>query len=75
MVAEGFTTTDVPVTAPTPGLTIMPGEPVTAQLSVQNWPGDTLAGVALKLVMVGGVPTTTETAAVVVPKEFVAVSV
>jgi hypothetical protein len=56
VVAEGVTFTDVPLTAPTEGLMVRPGEPVTVQLSVVDCPGVSVAGVALKLVMVGGVP-------------------
>ena len=72
---RSLTFTDVPVTAPTPGLTISPGDPVTVQLNVVDWPAETVAGVALKPVMVGGFPTTTEAVAVADPNEFVAVSV
>ena len=72
---EGVTVTDVPVTAPTPGLTAMPGEPVTAQLSVLDCPSVTFAGVAAKPVMIGGLPTITVTAAVADPKLLVAVNV
>lgn len=67
--------TDVPVTAPTPGLRIRLGKPVTVQLSVLGWPAVTFAGVAVKLVMVGGLPAITVTAAVVDPKSLVAVKV
>jgi len=67
--------TDVPVTAPTPGLMIRPGEPVTAQLSVLVCPAVTFAGLAVKLVMVGGLPAVTVTAAVADPKLLVAVRV
>jgi hypothetical protein len=56
-------------------LTIRPGEPVTIQLSVVDCPAVTAAGVALKPVMVGGLPTTTEAVAVADPKEFVAITV
>ena len=67
--------TDIPVTLPTPGFTVSPVEPVTAQLSVLDCPGLTLAGVAVKLPMLGALPgmTVTETAAVTDPKVFVAV--
>jgi hypothetical protein len=51
-----------------------PGEPVTVQLSVVDCPGATVAGVALKLVIAGGLPTITDTAAVADPNVFVAVS-
>jgi hypothetical protein len=51
------------------------GAPVTVQLSVLGWPAATLAGVATKLVMVGGLPTGTVTAAVAEPNALVAVSV
>jgi hypothetical protein len=67
---------DIPVTAPTPGLMVKAGEPVTAQLSVLACPGVTFAGVAVKLAMVGALPAVTETMteAVTDPKVFVAVS-
>ena len=71
----GLTTTDVPVTAPTPMLMLSVGEPVTVQLRVLDWPGATVAGVDLKLVIVGGLPTTNMTVAVAAPDELVAVSV
>jgi hypothetical protein len=74
-VVEGFTATDVPVTAPTPGLMVTVGDPVAVQLSVLGWPAVTLAGVAAKLAMVGGLPAATVTVAVVVPTLFVAVRV
>ena len=69
--------TDIPATAPTPGLTFSPVEPVTAQLSVLDCPGLTFAGVAVKLAILGALPgmTVTETAAVTDPKMLVAVSV
>ena len=54
---------------------ISPGEPVTVQLRVLDWPGASVAGVALKLVIVGGIPTTTKAGAVVEPNWLVAVSV
>ena len=67
--------TDVPVTGPTPGLSIRPGEPVTVQLSVLDWPGVTVAGVAVRLVMLGALPAMTVTEAVAEPKALVAVRV
>lgn len=67
--------TDVPVTVPGPGLMTRLGEPVTAQLSVLGWPAVTVAGVALKLVMVGALPAITVTLAAVDPKLLVAVRV
>lgn len=73
--AEGFTTVDVPVTLPTPPVMASVGEPVTTQESVLDWPAVTLAGEAVKLVTVGGLPTLTVTAAVVDPKLFLAVRV
>jgi len=75
VVADGVTLTDVPVTTPTPGLRVRPGEPVTAQLSVLDCPTITFAGVAVKLVMVGGLPAVTVTVAVADPKLLVAVRV
>ena len=75
VVAEGVTLTEVPVTAPTPGLTIGPGDPVTAHLRVLDCPGLTVAGVAVKLVMVGELPTRTVTDFVADPKLLVAVRV
>lgn len=74
-VVEGVTLTDVPVTAPTPGVTVRLGKPVTVQLSVLDWPVVTFAGVAMKLVMVGGLPARSVTEAVVDPKSLVAVKV
>ena len=75
VVVKGVTFTDIPVTAPTPGLTLSPVEPVTAQLSTLDCPGLTFAGVAVKLAMLGALPamTVTETTAVTDPKVFVAV--
>jgi hypothetical protein len=75
VVAGGFTVADVPVTAPTPELMLRVGEPVTTQASVLDWPVATCVGVAVKLVMVGGLPTATAAAAVMDPKAFVAVRV
>ena len=75
VVVEGATFTAVPVTAPTPGFTLSPVAPVTAQLSTLACPGLTFAGVAAKLPMIGALPgtTVTETAALADPKVFVAV--
>ena len=75
VVVKGVTFTDVPLTAPTPGFTLSPVAPVTAQLSTLACPGLTFAGVAVKLPMVGALPgiTVTETAALTDPKVFVAV--
>jgi hypothetical protein len=73
VVALGVTVAEFPVTAPTPGLMIMPGEPVTAQLSVLACPRVTFAGVAVKPLMVGGLPTRIEVEAVTAPKLLVAV--
>ena len=56
VVAEGLTVADVPVTVPTPKLMLTVGEPVTTQLSVLDWPAVILAGVAVKLAMVGLLP-------------------
>jgi hypothetical protein len=75
VVADGFTAVDVPVTAPTPELMVSVGEPVVVQASVLVWPAPTLAGVAVKLVIAGGLPTLTVTLAVVDPKLFLAVMV
>ena len=66
---------DVPVTAPTPWSMLKVGAPVATQFNVLDWPGVTVAGVAVKLVTVGGLPTVTVTTAVAVPKALVAVSV
>jgi hypothetical protein len=74
----GVTFTDIiPVTLPTPGLMLSPVAPVTAQLIVLDCPGLTMAGVAVRLPMVGGLPgtTATGTTAVTDPNVFVAVSV
>jgi hypothetical protein len=65
---------DVPVTAPTPGLIVSAGEPVTTQFSVLDWPAPIVAGIAAKLAIAGAGPTVTIVAAVAVPNEFVAVS-
>jgi len=73
VVAEGFTVADVPATAPTPELMLRVGEPVTTQASVLDWPGATFAGVAVNLVIVGGLPTPTVTAAALAPKALRAV--
>jgi hypothetical protein len=67
--------TEVPLNVPTAGLSVRLGDPVTAQLSVLVWPAVTVAGLAVKLVIVGVLPATTVTEAVLVPKAFVAVSV
>jgi hypothetical protein len=75
VVVAGVTFTDVPVTAPTVGLMTRVGDPVTVQLSVLDCPGATPAALALKLVMVGGLPAVTKAVAVTDPEEFVAVSV
>jgi hypothetical protein len=75
VVTDGFTPTDVPVTAPTPELMASDVAPDTVQLSVLVWPGVTFAGAALKLLMTGAVPAVTVTTAVVDPAVFVAVSV
>jgi hypothetical protein len=72
-VAEGFTVTDVPPTAPTPEFMLRVGEPVTTQASVLDCPVSTFAGVAVKLAMVGGLPTPTATVAAVAPKALTAV--
>jgi uncharacterized protein YbbC (DUF1343 family) len=72
-VAEGFTVTDVPATAPTPEFMAKVGEPVAVQLSALDCPGVRFAGVALKPVMTGGLPTVTVTVAVADPEVFVAV--
>lgn len=71
MDALGFTVTDVPVTAPIP-LIVSVGEPVTVQLKVVDPPVATLAEPAVKLEIVGAVPTVIVTEAVTVPKALVA---
>jgi hypothetical protein len=53
-VAEGFTVTEVPVTAPTPALMARVVAPVTDQLRVPDWPVMSFAG-AVKVAMVGRV--------------------
>src|ERR1035441_8141926 len=75
VVALGLSVTEVPATGPKPGFSIRPGEPVTAQLSVVGCPTVTLAGVAVKPVMVGRLPTITEIEVVANPKLLVAVRV
>ena len=72
---DGVTLTDVPVTVPTPESIVRAGEPVTTQFSVLDCPGATFAGVAVKAVMAGGLPTMTVTAAVEDPEALVAVRV
>jgi hypothetical protein len=52
VVAEGFTVTDVPVTAPTPAFMARVVAPVTDQLSVADWPVMSFAG-AVNVAMVG----------------------
>ena len=66
---------DEPESVPTKGLITRLGDPVTAQLSTLACPRLTLAGVAVKLPMLGTLPamTVTETASVTDPKVFVAV--
>jgi hypothetical protein len=51
------------------------GEPVVVQLSVLDCPAVMFAGVALRLAIVGGLPTVTVTVAVVEPERLVAVRV
>jgi hypothetical protein len=75
VVEDGFTSTDVPVTAPTPALIVRVVAPVTDQPSVLEWPVDTIAGVAVKLAMVGRLPTMTVSETVVEPMLLVAVRV
>lgn len=74
-VVDGVTLAEVPVTAPTPGLRIRLGDPVTDQLSVLACPAITFDGVAVKPVIVGGRPTITVSEAVVDPESLIAVSV
>jgi hypothetical protein len=75
VVVAGLSVTEVPATGPKPGFNIRLGEPVTAQLSVVEYPSVSFAGVAVKPVMVGRLPTITETVVVTDPKLLVAVSV
>src|ERR1017187_7609059 len=75
VVAAGLSVTEVPATGPKPGFNIRLGEPVTAQLSVVEYPTVSFAGVAVKPVIVGRLPTITETVVVTDPKLLVAVSV
>jgi hypothetical protein len=75
VVVAGVTTTEVPVTAPTPALMLKVGAPVTTQFNVLDWPAVTLAGVAVKLVMLGAPPTVTVAIAETVPKALLAVRV
>ena len=74
-VAEGVTFADVPVTLPIPPSMVRLGDPVTAQLSMLDWPAATFAGVATKRLIVGGLPAVTTSEAIAVPKLFVAVRV
>src|ERR1039458_947476 len=75
VVVAGLSVTEVPATGPKPGFNIRVGEPVTAQLSVVECPAVSFAGVAVKPVIVGRIPTITETVAVTDPKLLVAVKV
>jgi hypothetical protein len=75
VVAVGLSVTEVPATGPKPGFSIRVGEPVTAQLSVVEYPTASFAGVAVKPMIVGRLPTITETVVVTDPKLLVAVSV
>jgi hypothetical protein len=63
------------MTVPTPELMVRVDDPVTTQASVLYWPAVIFAGVAVKLAMVGKLPTLTVTFAVAVPKLFLAVKV
>jgi hypothetical protein len=74
----GETTLEVsPVTDPTPWLMLRLVAPLTFQLSVLDAPLMMLAGLAVKLLMLGGGggATAITTAAVRLPARFVAVSV
>jgi predicted amidohydrolase len=62
-VVKGLTETVVPVTAPSPPFKVRVGEPVVVQLSVPICPGVRFPGLALKLVITGGLPTVTVTVA------------
>jgi hypothetical protein len=75
VVVAGLSVTEVPATGPKPGFNIRLGEPVTAQLSVVEYPTVSFAGVAVKPMIVGRLPTITETVVVTDPKLLVAVSV
>jgi hypothetical protein len=75
VVVAGLSVTEVPATGPKPGFNIRLGEPVTAQLSVVGNPTVSFAGVAVKPMIVGRIPTITETVAVTDPKLLVAVKV
>src|ERR1019366_352338 len=75
VVVAGLSVTEVPATGPKPGFNIRVGEPVTAQLSVVECPAVSFAGVAVKPMIVGRLPTITETVVVTDPKPLVAVSV
>src|ERR1035441_9993891 len=67
VVVAGLSVTEVPATGPKPGFNITLGEPVTAQLSVVENPTVSFAGVAVKPVIVGRIPTITETVVVTDP--------
>ena len=56
VVAAGLTCLLDPVTVPMPGVMLRLVAPVTLQLNVLEPPGAILAGLALKLVMTGGLP-------------------
>jgi len=74
VVVVGFTTADVPLTVPNPFMIVIVVAPATDQLSTLDCPAVIFVGVAVKLAMTGVLPAVTVTVAVVVPAEFVAVS-
>ena len=71
MDAEGLTLTLVPVTVPTPWSMLRLVAPLTTQESVLVWPALMLAGLAVKLVMVGlGGVTVTVAVEVLLPQHW-----
>ena len=71
----GITSMEVPVTTPTPLSMVSVVAPVTDQARVVGAPAATFAGVAVKVLMVGGGTTVMATDRVVDPAALVAVRV
>jgi hypothetical protein len=74
-VEVGETTLDVPVTVPTPWSMDRLVAPLVLHLRVELAPVSMVAGVAVKLLIVGDPLTVTVTVAVTDPNELVAVSI
>jgi hypothetical protein len=75
VVAAGLSVTEVPVTGPKRGFNIRLAAPVAAHRSVVEYPAVSFAGVAVKPVIVGVLPTVTGTVVISDPKRLAAVSV